>query len=193
MNKVQIASLIERIGNLLRSEERVLGAESGLQTVHVQILGYLSQCNRYSNTPAGVTDFIGSTKGTISQSINILGNKGFINKVPDEEDRRVVHLELTKKGTSVAKEIFPPSDFSNTLDIFSQEESEKLSELLTRLLVQLQRNNNSKAFGVCRTCRHFRKNGLAKTHQCGLTLEPLSEKESTLICREHEDPTRKAI
>lgn len=186
MNKTQIASLIERIGNLLRIEERASGADSGLQTVHVQILSYLSQCNRYSNTPAGVTDFLGSTKGTTSQSINILETKGFINKVPDKEDGRVIHLELTEKGRQFIKNEFPPNEFSNTLDILDPVESKRLSELLTKLLVNLQRKNNSKLFGVCNSCKHFKKNGLNKSHQCGLTLEPLSEKESLLICREHE-------
>ena len=193
MSKTQIASLIERIGNLLRSEERASGADSGLQTVHVQILNYLSQCNRYSNTPAGVTEFIGATKGTTSQSINILEAKGFIKKVPDIEDGRVIHLELTNKGRSFVENEFPPAEFSNTLDNFSKEESENISELLTKLLIHLQRSNNGRIFGVCHTCKHFKKNGLNKSHQCGLTLEPLSEKESFLICREHEELTKEAV
>lgn len=193
MNKAHIASLIERLGNLLRSEERTSGADSGLQAVHVQILNYLSQCNRYSNTPAGVTDFIGSTKGTTSQSINILDTKGFIDKVPDREDGRVIHLELTRKGKSFVDSEFPPSEFSGMLDSLNSEESDVLSELLTKLLVQLQRRNEGKLFGVCHTCKHFKENGLGKSHQCGLTLEPLSKKESTLICREHEELTQEAV
>ena len=193
MNKAQITSLIERIGNLLRSEERASGADRGLQAVHVQILNYLSQCNRYSNTPAGVTDFIGSTKGTTSQSINILESKGFINKVPDSEDGRVIHLVLTKKGHSFINNEFPPSEITNALDSFSNEEAEYITELLTKLLVKLQRTNNGKIFGVCHTCRHFKKNALARTHQCGLTLEPLSDKESFQICREHKEPIQEAV
>ena len=193
MDKTRIASLIERIGNLLRSEERASGAESGLQSVHVQILSYLSQCNRYSNTPAGVTEFIGSTKGTTSQSINILDKKGFIKKSLDDKDGRVVRLYLTEKGEEFIKNEFPPTDFCATLDMFSAKDSEYLSQLLTKLLVQLQLKNNSKLFGVCNTCNHFKKFGLGDTHQCGLTLEPLSEKESFLICREHEQSTNKTV
>lgn len=193
MKQVRIASLIERIGNLLRSEERALGAESGLQTVHVQILSYLSQCNRYSNTPAGVTEFVGSTKGTTSQSINILENKGFINKVPDKEDGRVVHLELTGKGETFIESNIPLAEFSDILDILDSDEAERLLKTLNKLLVQLQASNNGRLFGVCHTCSHFKKYGLGEIHQCGLTLEALSEKESYQICREHEVPSIKAV
>ncbi|MCI0482724.1 MAG: MarR family transcriptional regulator, partial [Candidatus Dadabacteria bacterium] len=66
----KIASLIERLGNLLRAEERAAGA--GLLPVHVRMLSYLSVCNRYSDTPAAVTEFAGATKGTSSQSIAVL-------------------------------------------------------------------------------------------------------------------------
>lgn len=193
MDKPPIASLIERIGNLLRSEERVLGAESGLQSVHVQILSYLSKCNRYSNTPAGVTEFIGSTKGTTSQSINILEKKGFIKKSLDDKDGRVVRLYLSEKGEDFIKNEFPPTDFCAALDMFSAKELESLSQLLTKLLVQLQLKNNSKLFGVCHTCKYFKKSELGDSHQCGLTLEPLSEKESFLVCREHEEPETPAV
>ncbi len=193
MDKARVASLIERIGNLLRSEERASGSDSGLQTVHVQILGYLSQCNRYSNTPAAVTEFIGSTKGTTSQSINILEKKGFINKRSDEEDGRVIHLDLSDKGERFIKNEFPPYEFKAALDGLNKNDTERLSQLLTKLLIQLQRKNNGKLFGVCHTCRHFKKFGLDDTHQCGLTLEPLSEKESYQICREHVQLPEKAV
>lgn len=193
MDKIRIASLIERIGNLLRSVERASGANSGLQSVHIRILSYLSQCNRYSNTPAGVTEFIGSTKGTTSQSINILEKRGFIDKRPDKEDGRVIHLELTAKGQSFIDDEFPPSEFKDALDTLNSSDADSLALLLTKLLIQFQQNNSGKLFGVCHTCNHFRKFALSNSHQCGLTLEPLSEEESLQICREYEEPAKKAV
>ena len=92
----KIASLIERLGNLLRAGERSSG--QGLLPVHVQMLSYLSVCNRYSDTPAAVTEFVGATKGTTSQSIGVLERKGYLRKRPDDGDGRVIHLSLTAKG-----------------------------------------------------------------------------------------------
>ena len=109
MNKLKMALLLERIGNLLRSEEKARGAAVGLQSVHLRILGYLSRCNRYSNTPAGVTEYLGTTKGTVSQSINILEQRGFIEKRADENDGRVVRLLLTTEGRSFVEGSQPPS------------------------------------------------------------------------------------
>jgi len=193
MGNIKVASLIERLGNLLRSEERTAGSNSGLQSVHVQMLGYLSQCNRYSDTPVAVTEFVGATKGTTSQSINILEKKGFILKRPDKVDGRVIHLDLTDKGARFVKNEFPPREFRDALNGLNSDDRESLAILLTRLLIQLQRKNNGKLFGVCHTCKYFKEFGFSDSHQCGLTLEPLSEKESFQICREHEQPSARAL
>ncbi|KAB2833805.1 MAG: winged helix-turn-helix transcriptional regulator, partial [Candidatus Dadabacteria bacterium] len=180
----KIASLIERLGNLLRAGERSSG--QGLLPVHVQMLSYLSVGNRYSDTPAAVTEFVGATKGTTSQSIGVLERKGYLRKRPDDEDGRVTHLSLTAKGKRFVENNFPPPEFGESIDGMKPAERESLARLLTGLLVSLQRRNGGRMFGVCRTCRYFRKDALPGSHQCGLTLEPLSEDESMKICREHE-------
>lgn len=182
----RIASLIERLGNLLRAEERNSG--TGLMPVHVQMLSYLSVCNRYSDTPAAVTEFSGATKGTSSQSIAVLERKGYLRKRPDKADGRVVHLSLTARGRRFVENNFPPTGFGSAIEDMKPGDSESLARLLTGLLTTLQRRNRGRMFGVCRTCRHFRKDALPGSHQCGLTLEPLAEDESMKICREHERP-----
>ena len=193
MNSERIDSLVERLGNLLRAEERASGSVDGLQTIHMQIMRYLSACNRYSDTPAGVTEFLGATKGTTSQSINVLERKGFLEKRPDATDGRVIHLVLTAKAESFLESEFPPPGFTEALSVMKPVEREKLSGLLNQFLVLLQRNNKGKAFGVCETCRYFKRNAFGDSHQCGLTLEPLSDNDSSRICREHEYPSKKAV
>jgi hypothetical protein len=53
---------------------------------------------------------------------------------------------------------------------------------LEEILVAMQRGNDNRSFGVCRSCSHFRRT--LGGFQCGLTGEPLSAKDSTKICRE---------
>lgn len=192
MESQRIATLIERLGNLLRSEDRFSGRDCGLQPIHVQILRYLTLCNRYSDSPAGVTEFLGATKGTTSQSINVLERKGYLKKRPDKEDGRRVHLLLTLKAERYLAKEFPPEDFAEALGRMTPEDQKKLSSLLNELLVLLQSQSGG-AFGVCHTCRFFKRNGLGDSHQCGLTKEPLTDQESLLICREHEYPSQKAV
>ncbi len=80
MEKVDVFDLIERMAALIRSEERKKCTELGLQPVHLQVLDYLSRCNRYSDTPAALTNYLGMTRGTVSQTVLLLVKKGFIKK-----------------------------------------------------------------------------------------------------------------
>ncbi|MEJ2419540.1 MAG: winged helix DNA-binding protein, partial [Exilibacterium sp.] len=66
-----------------------------------------SICIRYSGMPMGVTDYLGQTKGTISQSLKNLERKGLIEKLADSEDKRVVHLQLTQAGHAVVDSLLP--------------------------------------------------------------------------------------
>lgn len=178
--------LLERLGNLLRSKEREAGGSQGLQAIHLQVLSFLSSCNKYSNTPAGITEYFGITKGTISQTLNVLEKNKLITRSADKKDLRVVHVELTKKAVDLLKNEIPPAVFKEALSELNDIERKTLTNLLYKLLVALQHNNNGKTFGVCKTCRHFKANAFGRHHQCGLTNEKLFNNEASKICREHE-------
>ena len=185
MTQTRLHHIIERVANLLRNEDRFQGHAFGLQPIHLQVLNYLSLCNRYSDTPAAVTDYIGQTKGTVSQSLLVLEEKGFIQKYVDQEDRRVVHLSLSRAGENVIRKTNPPTLLTRAIKHLTASERETLDESLMQLLQGLQRAGDSRSFGVCRTCRFFEQKG--KTFRCGLTLEPLREPETRKICREHQE------
>ena len=184
MDNLLLYQLLERIGNLLRVEQRLVGNEFGLQEVHLQVLFYLSRCNRYSNTPIAVTDYLNATKGTVSQSLKVLEKKGYILKEADPKDRRVVHLILTTKGQELLKQIVPPSLFTDAVKELTDQQVKSLEMQLSLLLSSLQRANRSRSFGVCRTCRFLLRE--EEGFRCGLTQEPLSNDDSFRICREHE-------
>ena len=179
--------LLERIGNLLRADERRLGSEFGLQPVQIRALLYLLRCNRYSDTPLAVAEYMGITKGTMSQTIIALERKGFIEKHPDKDDRRKVHLHLTDKGREAATKSAPIEAVERAFSKLSADNQRAFEDLLTSFLTTIQRENGLATFGVCRTCKHFRKDGLGSTHQCGLTLEPLTDEDANRICREHTE------
>lgn len=94
----RISQLIERIGALQRSEMRRYALEHGLQMVHLEVLSYLQRCNRYSNTTQALSDFLGQTKGSISQTVGFLEGEGYIKRVQDQNDKRVFHLELNARA-----------------------------------------------------------------------------------------------
>jgi len=184
MNGARLYDLIERIGNLLRAATREAAAGAGLQSVHLSALWYLARANRYSDSPAAVAEFLGLTKGTVSQSLQVLERRGYIAKKADAEDKRRVHLRLTRRGRRLLETVLPPPILRDALKQRPPRERQALEEGLAELLRSLQAAHGFRAFGVCRTCRFFTAE--QRGYRCGLTLEPLSEADSAKICREHE-------
>ena len=182
-NSQYLLELIERIGNLLRLEERELGKADGLQPVHVQVLEYLALCNRFSNTPLSLSRYLGISKGTVSQSVIVLENKGLISKSQDENDRRIVHLALTGAGKEVVKNAFSSEQWTNTCERLPAQQRERMAEDLTQLLQELTHQHQAQSFGVCRTCQHFRYEG--SDYSCSLLQIPLEACETAKLCHEH--------
>ncbi len=183
MNDTNLYPLIERIGNLLRTETRKSCNNLGLQPVHLQALDYLSQCNRYSDTPLAVTDYLGATKGTVSQTLSVLKKKGYITSIVDTKDRRVQHLKVSESGHRILSAFLPPAKYREASNRISEIDRNQMVNLLTRMLKELQIANQFKTFGVCKSCHFFRSEGAQ--YQCGLTKEPLNSDDSEKICREH--------
>ena len=75
MQDPDIYELIECMTTLIRSEERKRCTELSLQPIHFQMLSFLSHCNKYSDTPAAVADYLDMPRGTVSQSLIILEQK----------------------------------------------------------------------------------------------------------------------
>lgn len=187
MKTEQIYDHLERIANLLRTDTRKAGLGKGLQPVQMEALHYLSVCNRYSNTPAAVADYLGLTKGTVSQTLGVLEAAGLVEKKPDLRDRRVVHLVLTEDGWRVIGDSIPPKILKNAIDLLSEPDQQAVAWALNQVLRVLQQANRLRTFGVCKTCRHHRV--LAEgMHRCALTGEQLQPEEIENICREHEIP-----
>ncbi len=178
--------LIERISTLLRSEERRKYTAFGLQPVHGQVLEYLAQCNKHSNTPVAITEYLGLTKGTVSQTVQVLERKKYIEKVPDPEDKRVVHLILTEAGQDLVDKFLPLDIFEQAEKAIQEQPFDNIEDALSQTLVALQQANHSKSFGLCKTCKYFAEQN--SHYHCQLTDLPLTQAETEKICREHLPP-----
>ncbi len=179
---VRLLDIAERLGNLVEARLKALGAPHGLQTVHMRVLLYLAAANRYSNTPLAVGEYLGLTKGTVSQSLILLEVKGCLSRTADVRDRRVVRLALTVAGQAVVEE----AEKLGRLRAAAADVPTGVLEGLTGLLRHLQVLEGRRSFGQCRTCRHHLAEGPG-LWRCGLTGEPLSRADGARICREHED------
>jgi len=185
MNANELYEYIERIANLNRTSVRRVGVANGLQPVQVEALHYLSRCNRYSNTPVAVAEFLGLTKGTVSQTLCVLEANGFIRKESDARDRRVVHIQLTAEGENVLDKSIPPDVLRTAVERFTDSEMSQASKTMELLLRRMQQANGLKSFGACKTCVHHERTPDSLRH-CGLTREILSNDDAEKICREHQ-------
>lgn len=179
----RVHELLERLANLLRAEERLVGKQLGLQPVQLQALQYLARANRYSDSPNAVADYLGLTKGTVSQTLAVLQQRGLLQASDDPDDGRRVHLKPTAKGRRALQQL-PPPVLGEALAVHGA--AGELAARLEQLLVAIQRGRGGRTFGVCHTCRHFRSG--AGGSQCGLTGEPLATEQTERLCREHELP-----
>ncbi|MGE5155560.1 MAG: MarR family winged helix-turn-helix transcriptional regulator [Bdellovibrio bacteriovorus] len=185
-NGAELHDYLERLCNLARSEARALVADPGLQPVQLEALRYLARCNRYSNTPLAVAEYLGSTKGTISQTLMALESKGLVTKEADARDRRVIHLEPTPRGLAVLAGAVPGPMLRRAAEALAGPPLETLVAGLRGLLRGIQTAHGLRSFGACASCRF---NGrTSEGYQCGLTGEALAESDLRKICREHAYP-----
>jgi DNA-binding MarR family transcriptional regulator len=180
----EAALLIDRLDRLTRSGANI----EGLNPAQWEALRYLARANRFSRTPAALSDYLGSTRGTVSQTLIVLEQKGFICRTPSARDKRSIDLELTQQGCTALKDD-PLLALARDLATAAKSEIGSLVEILRGVLQRAVARNDGKAFGVCDTCRHFRRDvgtSSRAPHRCGLLDEPISESDSRAICVEQE-------
>jgi DNA-binding MarR family transcriptional regulator len=176
-------ALLERLGHLLRHDLRAAGAADDLEPVHLQALDYLARANRYSDTPAAVGEYLGLSKGNVSQRLLALERAGLVARESDARDGRVSHLAPTAAGHARLRQAVPPPAWRDALASLGAGEGGALAASLRALLMALQRQRGGRSFGVCHSCRHFLKErGQAR---CGLTGEVLQAPQTLRLCREH--------
>jgi len=175
--ELRIRELINRLARL----DTAQAWENGLNPTQSAVLDYLSRANRFSRSPSHVADYLGTTRGTISQSLKSLGQKGYVTERRSLMDKRIISFDLTNKGIEAA---LAPNVMADTVSKMNESSGHKLLTSLDALLVLLLKENGGRSFGICKECKHFvsrRKGG-----HCSLLSEDLSQKDVTQICHEQD-------
>ena len=176
------AALIERIGRLVSREAHA----DGLLPVQWEALRYLARANRFSRTAAAITSYLGSTKGTVSQTLKALETKGLIRKQVDAKDRRSNLLALTAKGRRYLQND-PLLETASALMELPERTRRLLGKGLEELLAVRIRAQDRQPFGECRGCLYFaRRHPDGKPHFCRLLKEELSGADAGKVCFEQK-------
>ena len=179
---IEAAHLVDRLERLSRGGVVV----RGLNPAQWEALRYLARANRFSRTPAALSDYLGSTRGTVSQTLIALEQKGFVTRQRGTKDRRSIDLDLTASGALTLADD-PILGLADDIEAETGDPIE-LVETLRAVLRRAITRNGGRPFGACHTCRHFQRDAVGQdAHRCRLLGEPLSEGDSHNICVEQED------
>ena len=180
---VEAAHLVERLERLSRTSE---GAGI-LNPAQWDALRYLARANRFSRTPAALAEYLGATRGTVSQTLISLEQRRLIERNRNPRDARSLRLELTQDGLATLA-ADPLVAMARSFDGAPEGELEAAVAALKSALREVLARNRGRAFGLCGACRHFARAaapGAAEPHRCRLLDEPLSDRDAGSICAEH--------
>lgn len=165
----------------MRTELRKSGTDESLLPVHLQALIYLSKANRYSNTPQALADYLGLTKGTVSQTLLLLDRRGLIERYQDDVDRRVVRLRLSTAGEQFLYEAQPTLAWQNATRNISPNRIRNAVSALREALATLQEDNEGSTFGSCPGCTWCQKLS-QRVYRCGQMGDRISGPETRKLC-----------
>jgi DNA-binding MarR family transcriptional regulator len=170
-----VKHLIKRLARIDADD----GWRDGLNPAQRMTLEYLARANRFSRRPSQVATFMGSTRGTISQTLKSLATKGYIAEERSEQDKRSISYRLTDQGK---ESVSSPNTLDRSLEGASKDVLSNLAGTLRAVLDRAIEQNEQKPFGVCKQCQHFapRKTG----GYCKLLEVVLEQSEIDQICFE---------
>ncbi len=174
--------LLERLARVLQNDAHA----GGLKPVQWEALRYLARANRFSRTPSALTAYLGTTKGTVSQTLGALERKGLVAKEADPADRRQVRIALTDEGAKLLADDPIHAVLQSTSGL-SEADRSGIADGLQTILTETLRRRGGRPFGACHTCRFFKPDHPeGAPHRCGLLDAPLSAEDSDQICVEQE-------
>ena len=102
LEEVLLEILSRAYSKIVYSEEKILkdmigGEVLSTKEFHTLEVVYCAMASK-SNTASNIASRLGITLGTCTTNIDRLIAKGLVHKVKNDNDRRVVYIELTEKG-----------------------------------------------------------------------------------------------
>lgn len=163
--------LLDRLARLHAARRRA----EGLSEAQRVALDYLARANRFSRSPSVVADYLATTRGTASQTLKALAEKGLIAEAADAGDRRQRRYDLTGKGREMVAAMagwLPPRGDRGPL----------LTAIRTVLRAAVEQGDGVR-FGICRGCRHHEERP-GGPPRCRLLQLELTLEEPAQLCHE---------
>jgi DNA-binding MarR family transcriptional regulator len=152
----------------------------GLTPAQWMALRYFARANRFSRTISAFAEFHATTRGTASQTVKGLVERGFLTRTRSERDGRSASFNLTERSRRRLAEDPFEAVVRASLKL-SPGQRDRTASALRRILRQLAVERERPALGVCALCGHLGGGG-GKTWQCRLLHESLVATELEQLC-----------
>ncbi len=131
------------IRSLFRLYDRMLKqvcTEHNLTILEADVISFL-QNNPQKDTAADIAELRMLSKGAVSKAVEALIQKKLLERIPDGEDRRKIHLHLLPKAGPVTESVDQVREefLQAVWDGFSQEELEMHRQFVTRLFANTKK------------------------------------------------------
>ncbi|MFV1465865.1 MarR family transcriptional regulator [Phaeobacter sp. JH20_02] len=146
-------------------------------------LEYLSEANQFSRSPSHVAEYLGTTRGTMSQTLKALVRKGYATERRQDSDQRSISYALTEDGLAAAEQANP---IAKAIGSLPPDVQRSLKDGLMQSLNLALAANGGHSFGRCRTCAYH--DASAEHGFCTLLGLALAAGEKHKICIEHREP-----
>ena len=177
----RISELVDRLTRIAHGVQFA----AGLNPAQWEALRFLRRANRYSSSPKALADYLGTTKGTVSQTLIALESKGLINRSRCPDDGRAVKICLTEAGEDLLSHD-PLLCVAKVTNEFPADAQKALADGMDRMVRCLQRALGLPEFGPCISCENFNvpegRTGAQPGCKCDLTGETLKPKDCNRIC-----------
>lgn len=154
INAVATVGMLTHLANIMHSEGRVCG----LSSAQSEALRYFAHANRPSRTVSAFAEFHATTRGTASQTIKSLVERGLLVRRKSNADGQRAHLDVTREGRSL-RDGYDGVDLVRLIADLPASRQVALAEVLTGILQTIADERERHTFGPCSLCEYFKPGG----------------------------------
>lgn len=186
----KLAAGLAKIGLVLRHHAWKAGGEHGLAPAQSQVLVLLEARRRGAGmTMSVIAAELAITPASASDTVSALERKGLVARRRDERDARIVRVDLTREGSTLARRAAEwPDMFLSALGELSEQEQAIFVRGLVKIIYSLQSSEQIPVTRMCPTCVYFRPHAHpqeGRPHHCAYVDAPLAEVDLRLDCSDH--------
>lgn len=164
---------LDKLSHLNKYLSRETAGKEGLSLIQLQIIDHICRSAPYTVTVSSIAEEFELTKATVSESVNNLAGKGYIEKSHGRHDKRVVYLTCSKNAAKPVAAFLEKDKILNKILLNIPDlENMKVADFFPVLFKQLIDENIIQQVRMCIGCGNFEENakpGSITPHHCRLT------------------------